>query len=102
MNDLPNPAFDAAHPSGAIMARSCRGGALHSIALTEAVMRTDAASLAEGILRTASVSFFQAILEIRSELLDGAGGVSSDVPTRQDLDDAMVALRANTLPNRQA
>lgn len=103
MNDQPNPAFDAVHPSHAIMARSCRGGALHSVVLAEQVMDTDAASLAEGILRTAEVSFIKAGLEIRAELIAAASdpGPSPGVPTPQDLDEAMVALRAHTLPARQ-
>jgi hypothetical protein len=100
MNDHPNPEFDAVHPSRTILARSCRGGALHSIALSENVMETDADSLAEGILRTASVSHLRAIMETRGEIIDGGQVPTSDVPAPQDLDEAMIALRAHQLPDR--
>ena len=32
----PDPEFDASHPSGHIVFRSCRGGYLHSVGLAEA------------------------------------------------------------------
>lgn len=102
MNDQPNPEFDAVHPSKTILARSCRGGALHSIALSEYAMETDANSLAEGILRTASVSHLRAMMEMREELIAGLPdeGPTSDVPTPQDLDEAVIALEAHHLPGR--
>lgn len=102
MNEEPDPAFDAIHPSGAILARSCRGGPLHSIALGEQVMSTDADSLAEGILRTASVSHLLAIMEVRGELIAGLpdDGPTSDVPTPQDLNEAQIALSAHVLRSR--
>ena len=95
-----NPEFDTRHPSGAILARSRRGGMLHSIVLSEDAMETDASSLAEGILRTASVSFLKAAMEIRAEIIADSPdyGPSARVPTPQDLDDAMIALQAHTLP----
>jgi Protein of unknown function (DUF2694) len=101
-NDEPNPAFDAVHPSGAILFRSCRGGFLHSVTLTEQVMTTDASSLAEAILRTASVSFLKAAMEIRAEVIAGQpdDGPSSAVPTPVDLDKAIATLQAHTLPER--
>lgn len=103
MNENPNPEFDAVHPSGAILFRSCRGGLLHSVALAEQVMDTDAGSLAEGILRTATVSFMKAIMEVRAELIVGTdSGPSSDVPTPTDLDDAAIALSAHALPTRNS
>lgn len=104
MNDQPNPEFDAVHPSQTILARSCRGGALHSIALSEHAMETDANSLAEGILRTASVSHLLAMMEIRAELIAGSSddGPTSDVPTPQDLDEAVIALKAHQLPGRNS
>ena len=103
MNDEPNPAFDAVHPSGAILFRSCRGGFLHSIALTEQVMATDASSLAEAILRTADVSFLKAAMEIRAEVIAGQpdDGASAAVPTPVDLDEATAALQAHRLRYRQ-
>lgn len=51
-----NPAFDTVHPSGHILVRSCRGGYMHSVSLSEAAMETDAETLAEAILLTADVS----------------------------------------------
>ncbi|GAT07708.1 DUF2694 family protein [Mycolicibacterium novocastrense] len=103
MNDQPNPEFDAVHPSGMILFRSCRGGFMHSVALSEDVMNTDSASLAEAILRTAQVSFVKAALEVRAELIAGNPdeGPSAAVPTPQDLDEALVALNAHTLPMNQ-
>jgi hypothetical protein len=102
MNDQPNPAFDAVHPSGAILFRSCRGGFMHSVALSEQVMDTDASSLAEGILRTASVSFLKSAMEIRSEVVAAQPDMGAQaLPTGQDLDEAIVALNAHTLTFRE-
>ncbi|HOW93194.1 MAG TPA: DUF2694 family protein, partial [Mycolicibacterium fallax] len=42
----PDPAFDAAHPSGRVLFRSCRGGYLDSVILTEAALDADADTLA--------------------------------------------------------
>ena len=102
MTQLPelNPEFDTRHPSGAILVRSRRGGMLHSIVLSEEAMETDANSLAEGILRTASASFLKASMQIRADIIASNPdyGPTSSVPTPQDLDDAMVALQAHTLP----
>ena len=48
----PDPEFDAAHPSGHLLFRSCRGGYLHSVVLSEAVtdarQPADAQALAQG------------------------------------------------------
>ncbi len=73
---------------------------LHSIVLSEEAMETDANSLAEGILRTASASFLKASMQIRADIIASNPdyGPTSSVPTPQDLDDAMVALQAHTLP----
>lgn len=99
MNDEPDPAFDAVHPSGTILFRSCRGGLLHSVALAEQAMETDANSLAEGILRTATVSFMKSAMQIRAELIAGVPDhpPGADVPTPQDLDEALIALNSHTL-----
>ena len=64
-----NPAFDTVHPSGHILVRSCRGGYMHSVALSEAAMETDAETLAEGILLTADVSCLKAVMEVRGEIV---------------------------------
>jgi len=64
-----DPAFDTVHPSGHILVRSCRGGYMHSVTLTEAAMNTDAESLTEGILLTADVSYLKAVMEVRGEIV---------------------------------
>lgn len=64
-----NPAFDTVHPSGHILVRSCRGGYMHSVALSEEAMETDAETLAQGIVLTADVSCLKALLEIRDEIV---------------------------------
>ncbi|BBX12702.1 hypothetical protein MNVM_17830 [Mycobacterium novum] len=65
----PNPAFDTTHPSGDVLFRSCRGGYLHSVALSEAAMTADADRLAEAIVLAADVSYLKAALEIRGEIV---------------------------------
>nr|CRL81743.1 hypothetical protein CPGR_04959 [Mycolicibacter nonchromogenicus] len=81
----PNPAFDTIHPSGDVLFRSCHGGYLHSVVLTEAVMDTDAHRLAEAIVLAADVSFLKAALEIRSEIITTGHVPSAAVPTNDDL-----------------
>jgi Protein of unknown function (DUF2694) len=103
MNDEPDPAFDALHRSGAILFRSCRGGFMHSVILTEQVMEADASSLVEGILRAASVSFLKAAMQVRAEVIAGQpdDGASSAVPTPLDLQEAIAALQSHSLRYRQ-
>lgn len=96
----PDPAFDTAHPSGHILFRCCRGGYLHSVALTEAAMDTDAASLAEAITLTADVSFLKAALEVRDEIIAAGHTPSAALPTGDDLDAATRRLLAHRLPRR--
>ncbi|BBY33734.1 hypothetical protein BST33_11940 [Mycolicibacter minnesotensis] len=93
----PNPDFDTAHPSGDVLFRSCRGGYLHSVVLTEAVMGTDVRRLAEAIVLTADVSFLKAALEIRGELVTSGHTPSAAVPTTDDLRVATERLLAHTL-----
>ncbi|OBJ50857.1 DUF2694 family protein [Mycobacterium sp. 1423905.2] len=95
-----NPAFDTVHPSGHILVRSCRGGYLHSVALSDAAMDTDAASLAEGILLTADVSCLKALLEVRDEIIAGGHTPSAEVPTLDDLHAAIEKLLAHQLRRR--
>jgi hypothetical protein len=95
-----NPAFDTVHPSGHILVRSCRGGYMHSVALSEAAMETDAETLAEGILLTADVSCLKALLEVRGEIVAAGHTPSAKVPTRSDLDVAIEKLLAHRLPRR--
>lgn len=92
-----NGEFDAAHPSGHILFRSCRGGYLHSVALSEAAMATDAETLAEAIKLTADVSYLKALMQVRDEILAAGHTPSAEVPTRSDLDAAMAALRDHRL-----
>lgn len=96
----PDPAFDAAHPSGDVLFRSCRGGYLHSVALTEAAMDTDAGTLAEAITLAADVSFLKAALEIRGEIVAAGHTPSAALPTGHDLDDATRKLQAHHLRRR--
>jgi hypothetical protein len=93
----PNPEFDAVHPSGHILFRSARGGYLHSVALTEAAMSTDAHTLAEAIKLTADVSYLKALMEVRGEIVAAGHTPSAEVPTREDFESATAALRDHRL-----
>ncbi len=95
-----NPAFDTVHPSGHILVRSCRGGYMHSVALSEEAMDTDAAILAQGILLTADVSWLKALLEIRDEIVAAGHTPSAEVPNSRDLDAAIEKLLAHKLRRR--
>ncbi|MGB8390041.1 DUF2694 family protein [Mycobacterium sp.] len=97
-----NPAFDTVHPSGHILVRSCRGGYMHSVALSEEAMHTDAETLAQGILLTADVSCLKALLEIRDEIVAAGHTPSAGVPTPQDLDAAIEKLLAHKLRRRDS
>ncbi len=96
-----NPAFDTVHPSGHILVRSCRGGYLHSVALSEAAMETDAETLAEGILLTADVSCLKALLEVRDEIIAAGHTPSAEVPSAAELDAAIEKLLAHQ-PHRRS
>lgn len=95
-----NPDFDTFHPSGHILFRSCRGGCMHSVALSEAAMDTDAEALAAGILLAADVSYFKAALEVRGEIVAAGHTPSAAVPTADDLGVATEKLLAHQLPPR--
>lgn len=97
-----NPAFDTVHPSGHILVRSCRGGYMHSVALSEEAMETDADALAQGILLTADVSCLKALLEIRDEIVAAGHTPSAEVPTPQDLGTAIEKLLAHKLRRRDS
>ena len=85
-----NPAFDTVHPSGHILVRSCRGGYMHSVALSAEAIDTDAANLAQGMhLLTADVSCLKALLEVRNEIVAAGHTPSAQVPTAHDLDAAI-------------
>ncbi|OBK23788.1 hypothetical protein A5634_04970 [Mycobacterium asiaticum] len=95
-----NPAFDTVHPSGHILVRSCRGGYMHSVALTEAAMEADADALAEGIVLTADVSYLKALLEVRDEIVAAGHTPSAEVPTSADLNAAIEKLLEHRLRRR--
>jgi hypothetical protein len=81
----PNPDFDTVHPSGHILVRSCRGGYLHSVVLTEAAMATDAQTLAEAIVRTADVSHLKALMEVRGEIIAAGHTPTAELPAASEL-----------------
>ncbi len=97
-----DPAFDTVHPSGHILVRSCRGGYMHSVALSEEAMETDAEALAQGILLTADVSCLKALLEIREEIVAAGHTPSAEVPLPRDLDTAIEKLLAHKLRRRDS
>ncbi|CAN5317736.1 DUF2694 domain-containing protein [soil metagenome] len=92
-----NPEFDATHPSGHLLFRSCRGGYLHSVALAEEVMAADAQTLAAAIKVTADVSYLRALMEVRSEILAAGHTPSDEVPTETELADAEKVLAQHQL-----
>jgi hypothetical protein len=96
----PNPDFDALHPSGHVLFRSCRGGYLHSVALSEEAMSADADSLAEAIMRTAEVSHLRALMQVRDEILTAGHTPSDAVPAPGRLDDAVSRLAGHQLTGR--
>ncbi|GAB7148017.1 hypothetical protein LRC537489_12520 [Mycobacterium riyadhense] len=75
---------------------------MHSVALSEAAMETDAESLAEGILRTADVSCLKALLEVRDEIVAAGHTPSAQVPTVDDLEAAIEKLLAHQLRRRNS
>ncbi len=85
----PAPEFDAAHPSGHLLFRSCRGGYLHSVVLSDAVtdarQPADAQALAQAVLRAAEVSHLKAVMEVRREIIDAGFSPSPELPTPADL-----------------
>ncbi len=91
MNE-PDPEFDAVHPSGQLMFRSCRGGYLHGVVLSEAVQGSDAAALAEAVLRAADVSHLKAVMQVRGEIIDAGFTPSPELATPEDLRYAEAAL----------
>jgi Protein of unknown function (DUF2694) len=97
-----DPAFDTVHPSGHILVRSCRGGYMHSVALSEGAMETDAQTLAQGIVLTADVSCLKALLDIRDQIVAAGHTPSAEVPTPQDLDAAIEKLLAHKLRRRDS
>jgi hypothetical protein len=93
----PDPEFDAVHPSGHILFRSCRGGYLHSVTLAEAAMDADAETLAHAVLLTADVSYLRALMQVRAEMIAAGYTPSAGVPSERDLDSATAALQDHRL-----
>jgi hypothetical protein len=93
----PDPDFDAAHPSGQVLFRSCRGGYLHSVVLSEAATDADTQCLAQAVLRTAEVSHLKALMEIRQEIIDAGFSPSAELPTPADLRRAEANLNQHRL-----
>lgn len=93
----PDPAFDAVHPSGHLMFRSCRGGYLHGVVLAEAAMDTSADALAGAVLRAAEVSHLKAVMQVRQEIIDEGFTPSAVLPTPADLRRAETALASHRL-----
>ncbi len=93
----PDPSFDAVHPSGQVLFRSCRGGYLHTVALSEEAMGTRADTLAEAVLRAAQVSHLKAVMGVREEIIEAGFTPSADLPGPGDLARAEAALREHRL-----
>lgn len=92
-----DPEFDVAHPSGHLMFRSCRGGYLHSVVLSEAAHEADTESLAEAVLLAAEVSHFRAVMQIRRQITDAGFTPSEELASPTDLRRAEAALSAHRL-----
>jgi len=91
----PDPEFDAVHPDGNLMFRSCRGGYLYDVVLSESAMDGDAATLAEAVLRTAEVSHLKSVMQLRREIIESGFTPTPAFPTPADLDRAEAALRGD-------
>ena len=88
----PDPQFDAAHPGGQILFRSCDGGYLHSVVLGEGALDDGAESLATAILQTAQVSHLKAVMRIRQGIIDAGFTPSAQLATPADLAEAESTL----------
>lgn len=93
----PDPEFDAVHPSGHILFRSCRGGYLHSVTLAEPALDTDAQTLAQAILLTADVSYLKALMQVRAEIVAAGHTPSDDIAGSRELKLASEALAHHRL-----
>lgn len=93
----PDPQFDATHPSGQVLFRSCRGGYLHSVVLGEGIADADSAALADAVLLTAQLSHLKAVMEVRQEILEAGFSPSAELPSSADLNAVESALRMHRL-----
>ena len=91
------PQFDATHPSGQILFRSCRGGYLSSVSFGEGAMDAGSADLAAAVLLTAQVSHLKAVMRIRREIIDAGFTPSAELPSPADLADAESMLMSHRL-----
>ncbi|BBY58536.1 DUF2694 family protein [Mycolicibacterium sarraceniae] len=98
----PDPEFDAVHPSGHILFRSCRGGYLHSVTLAEPAMDADATTLAEAILLTADVSYLKALTQVRAEIVAAGHTPSDDIAGSRELTLATESLARHRLRPEEA
>lgn len=94
----PDPEFDAMHPSGHLMFRSCRGGYLHGVMLSEAAMGMAPDNLALAVLLAADVSHLKAVMRIRGEIIAAGCTPSAEMPASADLTAAESALRSHAQP----
>jgi hypothetical protein len=92
-----DPEFDAIHPSGHILFRSCRGGYLHSVTLAEPAMDADAHTLARAILLAADVSYLKAMMAVRAEIVAAGHTPSDDIADSRELKLATEALAQHPL-----
>lgn len=93
----PDPGFDAYHPGGQLLFRSCRGGYLHSVRIGEDAVSADVRNLVDGVLLTAEVSHLRAVMEIRREIIGAGFTPSTDVPTPAELERAEAMLAEHRL-----
>ena len=93
----PDPSFDAVHPSGQLMFRSCRGGYLHTVVLSEEAMHAEAHVLADAVLRAAQVSHLKAVMAVREEIIGAGFTPSADLPGPADLGRAEAVLGEHRL-----
>ena len=91
------PEFDVTHPSGQVMLRSCRGGYLHSVVLSEAVQDSYAESLAQAVLFAADVSHLRAVMQIRRQITEAGFTPSEELATPTDLRRAEAVLEEHRL-----
>lgn len=92
-----DPDFDVTHPSGHLMFRSCRGGYLHSVVLSEAALDAGTESLAEAVLLAAEVSHLRAVMQIRRQIIDAGFTPSDELASPADLRNAEAALQEHRL-----
>lgn len=94
---IADPRFDAVHPSGHLVFRSCGGGYLHSVVIGESAMAVDSGTLARAILLAADVSHLKATMRVRAEIVDSGYSPSGEMSQPGDLEAAELALLCHRL-----